>query len=54
MLSNMSGVHDPDLRRWSADEYPNHSARARCWLAPDQRQQASASPSTKPIERHRR
>ena len=27
-LSNMSGVHDPDLRRWCADEYPNHSARA--------------------------
>lgn len=30
MLSNMSGVHDPDLRHWCADEYPNHSAGACC------------------------
>jgi hypothetical protein len=30
MLSNMSGVHDPDLRRWCEDEYPNHSARTCC------------------------
>jgi hypothetical protein len=29
-LSNMTGVQDPDLHRWSADQYPNQSAGACC------------------------
>lgn len=29
-LSNMGSVHDPDLRRWTADEHPNHRTRACC------------------------